>query len=112
MQLSKTEAVTEPVRGAGEFVLFFSALRIQQTELLAAVSESAEADAQQSDFSFCIAVQSKQYLQHSKNVGIEPQRFRERFRTSVGVESRITDGQRESPGRQARFAEPLACFLR
>src|SRR5260370_41257707 len=55
---------------------------------------------------------SKKFLKHGKNIGIEPRRFSQRFGARVCLESGIANGQRKRSRGQAGFAEALAGFLR
>src|SRR5258708_26193652 len=112
MHFAETKAVAEAVRGAGELFQFCPAFGVQQIELFAAMSQPAEADSEQPHFSFHVAMDSKKFLEHRKNVGIQPRGFSEGFGARVGLESGIANCQRERSRGQAGFAQALACFLR
>ncbi len=54
---------------------------------------------------------SKKFLEHGKNVGIELRGFAQSFGACVGLESGIANCQCERSRGQAGFAQALACFL-
>ena len=110
LHFSKTKAVAQLVRGARQFFEPFAPLRFEQIELLAAVREAAEAHAKQADFAFHVAVLSKKFLKHAKNIGIELRRLGKSFRARVRVESGVANRQRERARRQSRFAQDV-CTL-
>src|SRR5436190_19298971 len=112
LHFAKTKTVAETVRCAGQFFQLGAAFGIQQIELLIAVSQPAEADSEQPDFSFLVALDSKEFLKHGKNVGVETCRLSERFGTGVRVESGVANRQRERTRGETGFAQALAGFLR
>src|SRR5438552_16700903 len=87
LHFAEAKTVAETVRGAGEFFQFRAAFGIQQIELFVPVCQPAEADSEEADFSFHVAMDSKKFLKHGKNIGIEPRRFAQRFGTRMRVKA-------------------------
>src|SRR5260370_38262879 len=112
LHFAETETVAETVRGAGEFFELRAALGVEQIELFAAMSQAAEADSEQPDSSFHVAMEAEKLLEHRKNVGIELRRFPQRLGACVRFESGVANRQRKRPRGEAGFAEALAGFLR
>src|SRR5229473_6077098 len=112
LHFAETKTVAEAVRGPGEFFQFRTALGVQQIELFTAVSEAAEADSEQSDFSFHVPMGAKEFLKHRKNVGIESRGLPQCFGASVRFEAGVPNGQCERSRGETGFAQTLAGFLR
>src|ERR1700730_12993868 len=112
LHFAETKTVAETVRCAGEFFQFRAALGVEQVELFTAVSEAAEAHSEQADSSFHVPMGAKELLKHGKNFGIEPRGLPQRFGARMRFESGVANRQCERSRGEARFAEPLAGFLR
>src|SRR2546422_8583731 len=111
LQFAETKTVAETVRGAGKLFQFCAAFGVQQIELFISVSQPAEADSEEPDFSFHVAMDSKEFLKHGKNIGIESRGLPESLGARVRLETGVTNRQRERSRGQAGFAEALAGFL-
>src|SRR6266853_1783471 len=112
LHFAETKTVAETVRGAGEFFQFRAAFGVQQIELLVPVSQPAEADSEEPDSSFQVAMDSKKFLKHGKNVGIEPRRFPQSLGTCMRVKAGVANRQCKRARGEAGFAQTLAGFLR
>src|SRR5260370_8622854 len=111
LHFAETKAVAETVRGAGQLFQFGAAFGVEQIELFGGRSQPGEADYEKPDFSFHVAMDSKKFLEHRKNVGIQPRGLSEGFGARVCLEARIADCQSERSRGQAGFAQALARFL-
>ena len=111
LHFAETEAVAETVCGAGKFFQFGATFGVQQIELFVAVRETAETDTEQPDFSFHVAMRSKEFLKNREDVCVEARGLGKRFRARVCFKSGVTNRQREGSCGEAGFAEPLAGFL-
>src|SRR5438552_11050453 len=112
LHFAETKTVAETVRGAGQFFQLGAAFGIQQIELFVPVCQPAEADSEEADFSLLVAMNSKKFLKHGKNVRIKPRRFAQGFGTCVGVKASVANGQRERARGETGFAQSFAGFLR
>src|SRR5260370_6581867 len=111
LHFAEAEAVAKTICGAGEPFQFCAALGVEQIELFGAVCEAAEADSEQSHFSFYIAMDSEEFLEHGKNVGIEPRGFSQRFGARVRFKASVADRQRERARGEPASPPTLAPFL-
>src|SRR5437660_3231555 len=112
LYFAEAKTVAETVRCAGEFFQLGAAFGVQQIELRITVSQPAEADSKEADFSFHVAMDSKKFLKHGKNIGIEPRRFAQRFGTRMRVKAGVANRQCERARGETGFAQALAGFLR
>ena len=89
----ETEFVAEAVGGFGELLEFFAAVGFKEIELLRAVGEGRERDAEESHFAFLVAMLTEEIEKDGEDVGVELRGFGKSFRARVGFESCVTDGQ-------------------
>src|SRR5690242_14995762 len=91
LYFAEAKTVAEAVSGAGEFFQLGAALGIQQVELFVPVCQSAQTDSEEPDFSFHVAMDSKEFLKRGKNVGIEPRRFAQCFGACMRIETGVAN---------------------
>src|SRR5882724_2769305 len=105
LHFAESEAIAKLVRGAGELFQSCAALRVEQIELLVAVSKAAEAYAKQPDFSARIAVHAKEFLKYGEDIGVEACGFAERLGPCIRLETCVANGECKRPCGEAGFAQ-------
>jgi len=76
------------------FSSFFAAVGFQEVELLRAVGEGGEGDAEEADFAFDVTVVPEEIEEDGEDIGVELRGLGKRFGTGVGFEAGVTDGER------------------
>ena len=99
------------IGGFGELFEFFAAIGFEEVELLSAVREGGERDAEEADFALRVAMLAEESEEDGEDVGVELRGFRQSFGAGVGFESGVTDRQCKAARGEAGLAETLAGFL-
>ena len=89
----EAEFVAETVGGFGELFEFLAAVGFEEVELLGAVGEGGERDAEEAHFAFGVAMVAEEVEEDGEDIGVELRGFGESFGASVGFESGVADGQ-------------------
>src|SRR2546430_16408799 len=112
LYFAEAKTVAETVRCAGEFFQLGAAFGVQQIELRITVSQPAEADSKEADFSRHVAMDSKRFLKPGKSIRMEPRRFSQSLGARVRVKAGVANRQRERARGETGFAQAFAGFLR
>ena len=112
MKRGEAEFVAKTIGGASELIELFAASGLEEIELLAAVGERGEADAEETDLAARIAMAAEEIEEGAEDVGIEVNGFRKRVGAGMRVEASVANGEGEGASGEASFAEALAGFLR
>ena len=91
----EAEAVAQLVRSASQLFELAAPFCFQKIELLSPVREATQGYTQKANFALHVAVLAKETLKDRENVAVKQCRFWQRFRSRVGVETRVANGQRQ-----------------
>src|SRR6516225_8356008 len=83
LHAAETELVAQPVGSLGEFFRFVATVGFEEVELFGAVRKGRKGNAKEPHLAFGVAMFAEEFEENGKDVGIEPDGVRHRFRARI-----------------------------